>query len=156
MQKCVLAVVLLSLISACDPCTGCGSVTYDPTVELIFVDVNLVLTETNEVVKTETKATEVTIFWEDLGVEIPTTSGKTTFSAPLRNQATTSNYSFGLSDNTYMLGLSYDLFSELDIDHRMLVRASFIEATAHSFDSVAIACLTPDCLDKQTTLTCYY
>lgn len=152
MVRTALFLFLLILAGACDPCRDCGPLTYEPTVALIFVDAEL---DEDEEIK-ETIASDVTIFWAELAAEIPFEEGLKEFDTPLSNSTNGSTYSIGIGEASYQLALTYEVFRELDVDRRMLVRAQNIQAESHSFDSLVFSCNTVDCLDKETTITCYF
>jgi len=149
-------IVLVVLLAACDPCRDCGPLVYEPTVELIFVDAEIVLNDDEEEEIEETTAKDVTIFWEEADAQLTFEEGIEEFMTPLSNQSNGSTYTITIGEVSHELALTYEVFRELDVDRRMLVRAGFIEASAHSFDSLVFTCKTVDCLDKETTITCYF
>ena len=149
-------ILLVILVAACDPCRDCGPLVYEPTVELIFVDAEIVLNDDEEEELEETTATAVTIFWEEADAQLTFEEGSKAFVTPLSNQSNGSTYSITIGETTHELALTYEVFRELDVDRRMLVRAGFIAAATHSFDSLVFTCKTVDCMDKETTITCYF
>jgi hypothetical protein len=149
-------IALFILLVACDPCRDCGPVVYEPTVELIFKDAEIVVNADLEEEMEVTTATDVSIFWEEVAAQVPFEEGTEAFVTPLSNQSDGSSYTVDIEGVPYQLSLSFEVYRELDVDHRMLVRARGIEAVSHSFDSLVFTCNTVDCLDKETTITCYF
>jgi len=149
-------IALFILLTACDPCRDCGPVVYEPTVELIFKNAEIVLNQDLEEEIDITTATDVTIFWDEAAAFVPFEEGTEAFVTPLSNQTDGSSYSVDIDGVPFQLSLAFDVFHELDVDHRMLVRARSIEAVSHSFDSLVFTCQTVECFDKETTITCYF
>ena len=85
------------------------------------------------------------------------------YSLPLNFTSNLAEYYISINGITDTLELGYDLFDEIDPDHRVLRRAQNIEVKSHSFDSLVISCdsVNFDCnagllLDKETIMTCYF
>jgi hypothetical protein len=91
------------------------------------------------------------------------TDSTSEYYAPLLMTAEETELSITIANIPYQLTLAYDLFDEIDIDHRVQRRAQNVTIKSHSFDSVKIACnsINFDCnsevlLDNETIITCYF
>ena len=99
----------------------------------------------------------------NIGLDSVFTDSSTSYVTPLHYTSEETELAITLAGIQYDLVLSYELFDELDIDHRVLRRAQNIVAKSHTFDSVKIACdsvnfncTTGLILDKETIITCYF
>jgi hypothetical protein len=143
--------LLLLLITACDPCTGCGPLEYEPTVTLEFVDAAIV----DENI-TETVTSDVSIYWENVASVLAFEEGETAFITPLSYLENQSDYTISIGGTDYNLSLGYELDKQQDVNRRILFRALNIDSVSHSFDSLVFDCGSFGCLDKETTITCYF
>jgi hypothetical protein len=143
--------LLIFVITACDPCTDCGPLAYEPTVELSFVDAEIA-----DELLVETVATDLTIYWENVSSLLEFEEGETAFIAPLSYLESESEYTVTINGTDYSLVLDYVLDKQLDINRRIIYRALNIDSVSHSFDSLVFECGSFGCLDKQTVITCYF
>ena len=97
---------------------------------------------------------DVTITWLDVGAELAFEEGTSEFSVPLSTSLETGSYLVDIGTSDYLMLMEYELFEELDVDHRFIPRARGIMITTHDFDSISYDC--DDCLDGETTITCYF
>ena len=143
--------ISLSILYACDPCTDCGPAVGEPTVQIEFVNGE----GANDLVeKVQIVNTGLDTVFED---------GVSEYTAPLHFTSEETELNITIDSTQYALILAYDLFDEVDIDHRVLRRAKNINVMSHAFDSILVTCdsVNFDCdkglfLDKETIITCYF
>ena len=142
---------LFSILYACDPCTDCGPAIGEPTVQLEFVNGEGAndLIERVQIVNT--------------GLDTVFEDGVSAYITPLHSTSEETELNITIATTQYSLILTYDLFDEVDIDHRVLRRAKNISVMSHTFESFLVTCDTVnfDCdkdlyLDKETIITCYF
>ena len=143
--------ILVVVLWACDPCTDCRPVDREPTVSLVFIDEEGadVLIDKVQIVNT--------------GLDTVFESGIASYDAPLHYQSEETELNIISGTDEFSMTIAYDLFDEIDLDHRVLRRAQNIEVKSFSFDSLTVSCdsVNFDCdtglvLDKETIITCYF
>ena len=151
-MKHILSVLIPALLLfSCDPCTDCDPFNYEPTVELQFVRV-----EIEDEVKKNTIITNPLIYWDNVSGFLEFKEGINKFPVPLSYTDMQSEYTMVMEGIMFSLVLDYDLEKQFDANRRVIIRALNIDSVSHTFDSLVFKCGSFGCVDKQTSITCYF
>ncbi|MCP4458328.1 MAG: hypothetical protein GY816_09955 [Cytophagales bacterium] len=97
------------------------------------------------------------------GLDTTFEDGVSEYSAPLHSTSEETELNITIASAQYSLLLTYDIFTEIDIDRRVLRRAGNIAVKSHEFDSILVSCDSAnfDCdkgllLDTETIITRYF
>ncbi len=89
------------------------------------------------------------------GLNVFNEDSATNYALPLIDGADICSFLLIMNDEQYSLDIGYAIYTEQSFSTIYQV-ASGIEVVSHSFDSVNVACDTPECFNGETTITCYF